>query len=71
MIYNISYKTLIDSKHVRTRFYKISGIIRIYDEIRYLTLFGSKKYGAIYNRTRYLINQKVASHIFFTLFCEN
>ena len=68
LIYNISYKTLIDSKYVRARFYKISGIIRIYDETRYLTLFGSEKYGAIYNRTRYLISQKSGiTYIFHTI----
>ena len=42
LIYNISYKTLIDSKLLRIRFDKIDGFIRIYDETRYLTLFGSE-----------------------------
>ena len=32
--------------------------LRIYDGTRYLTLFGSEKYDAIYNRIRYLISQK-------------
>ena len=48
-------KTLIDPKHLRFRFNKIDGFIRIYDETRYLTLFGSEKYDPIYNRIRYLI----------------
>ena len=37
---------------MRIRFYKINGFIRIYDGTRYLTLFGSDKYYAIYNRIR-------------------
>ena len=41
LIFNILYKTLIDSKPLRTRFDKIDGFIRIYDGTRYLTLFGS------------------------------
>ena len=54
LIYDISHKTLTDSKGLRIRFDKIEGFIRIYDGTRYLTLFGSEKY-AIYNRIRYLI----------------
>ena len=65
LIYDISYKTLIDAKPLRIRFFKIDGITRIYDGTRYLTLFGSKEYEAIYNRITDLISQKVASHIFF------
>ena len=69
LIYDISYKTLINSKPFRIRFFKIDGIIRIYDGTRYLTLFGSEKYDAIYNRIRYLIIQKsgityIFSHTF-------
>ena len=58
LIYDISYKTLIGSKPLRIRFDKIDGFIRIYDGTRYLTLFGSEKYGTIYNRIRYLISLK-------------
>ena len=43
MIYDISYKTLIDPKPLSIRFDKIDGFIRIYDGTRYLTLFGSEK----------------------------
>ena len=43
---------------MRIRFNQIDGIVRIYDGIRYLTLFGSKEYEAIYNKVRYLISQK-------------
>ena len=56
MIYDISYKTLTDPKSLRIRFDKIDEFIRIYDETRYLTLFGSENYDAIYNRFRYLIS---------------
>ena len=53
LIYDISYKTLIDSKPLRIRFNKIDGFIRIYDRTRYLKLFSSEKYDAIYNRIRF------------------
>ena len=53
LIYGISYKTLIDSKPLRIRFNKIDGFIRIYDITRYLKLFSSEKYDAIYNRIRF------------------
>ena len=65
LIFDISYKTLIDPKPLHVRFFKVNGIIRIYNGTRYLTLFGSEKNEAIYNRIRYLIGQKVSSHVFF------
>ena len=34
------------------------GFIRIYNGNRYLNLFGSEKFNAIYNRMRYLIGVK-------------
>ena len=37
------------------RFDKIDGFMRVYDATRYS---GSKKYGYIYNRVRYLISVK-------------
>ena len=49
LIYDISYKILIGSKPLRIRFDKIDGVIRIYDRTRYLTLFSSEKYDAIYD----------------------
>ena len=69
LIYDISYKTLIDPKVLCIRYFKINGIIRIFDGTRYLTLFGSEKYEAIYNKIRYVINQKsdityICSHYF-------
>ena len=65
LIYDISYKILIDPKALPIALFKIDGIIRIYDGTRCLTLLGSKKYDAIYNRIRYLVSQKGVSHIFF------
>ena len=50
LIYDISCKTLIDSKPLRIRFDKIDGFIIIYDGTRYLILFGSEKHDNIYNR---------------------
>ena len=69
MIYDISYKTLIGSKPLLIRFDKLDGIMRIYDETRYLTLFDNKKCDAIYDRIRYLISLKssityIFSHYF-------
>ena len=51
-------KTLIGVKPFRIRSHKIEGFIRIYDGTRHLTLLGSEKYDAIYNRIRYLIGLK-------------
>ena len=39
LVYNTSFKTLIDSKSLRIRFDKLDGFIRVYDGIRYLVLF--------------------------------
>ena len=57
LVYNISYKTSIDSKPLRIRFDKIDGYIRIYDGTRYLVLFGSENFDFIYNRIRYFIGE--------------
>ena len=65
LIYNISYKTLIGSKPLRIRFHKIDGFIKVYDGTTYLTLYGSQKIDTIYDRIRYLISLKKASHVFF------
>ena len=64
MIYKVLYKTLVGPKPLRIRFDKIDGFIRVYRGTWYLALFGPQKYDAIYNRIRYLINQKVILHMF-------
>ena len=71
LIYDISYKTLIDSNLLRI-FNKIDEIIRIYDETRYLTLFGTKKHDTIYDRIRYLIRLKSSiTYIFLIYFAKS
>ena len=55
LVYNISYRCLIDSKALPIKFNKIDGLIRVYDGTRYLVLFASEKYDSIYNRIRYPI----------------
>ena len=60
---------MIGSKPLRIRFDKIDGIIKIYDGTRYLTLFGTKKHDAVYDKTRYLLSKKsgityIFSHYF-------
>ena len=58
LVYNISYKRLIDSNSLRIRFDKIDRFIRIYDGTRYLILFGSERYDSIYDNIRYLMSVK-------------
>ena len=57
LVYNISYKNLV-AKPLPVRFDKIDGFVRVYDESRYLVLFGSEKYDSIYFRIKYLITVK-------------
>ena len=57
-IYDISYKNFMGAKPLRIRVDKIVGFIKIYDGTRYLVLFGPERYDAIYDRIRYLINEK-------------
>ena len=58
LVYNISYKTMVDAKLLRIRFDKVERFIRVNDRTRYLVFFVPEKYDAIYNRARYLISQK-------------
>ena len=70
-MYDIPYKTLIGSKPLHIRFNKIDGIIRIHDGTRYLTLFCTKQYDAIYDRIRYLISIKISiTYIFSHYFAK-
>ena len=66
LIYNISYKTLIDPETLCIRFDKMDAFIRIYDGTRYLVLLGPDKYDAIYNRIRYLTSLKCSITYFFS-----
>ena len=58
LVYNISYKSLIDSQPLRIRFDKTDGFIRVYSGTRYLVLLGTEKYDSIYDWIRYLISVK-------------
>ena len=58
LVYNVSYKTLVDAKLLHVSLDKIDGLIRVYDGVRYSVLFGNEKYDFIYNRIRYLIGVK-------------
>ena len=71
MIYDISYKTLTGSKPLGIRFDKIDRIIRIYDGTRYITLLGTKKYGAVYDRIRFRISlQSNITYVFCQYFAQ-
>ena len=65
LIYDILYTNLVGSKPLRIRFDKIDEIIRIYDRRRFLKLFSTKRYDAIYDKIRYLLSIK--SGITFTI----
>ena len=56
LVYDISHKTLIDTKSLSIRFDKVDGFIKISDGTRYLVLFAPEKYNAIFNRIKYLIS---------------
>ena len=58
LIFDISYKTFMGAKPLRIRFDEIDGFIKIYDEIRYLVLFGPGWYDTICNRIRYPTSEK-------------
>ena len=63
-IHVISYENLIQKQ---IRFGKINGFIRDYDGVRYLILFSSETYDAIYNKIISSISLKKLSNIFFLL----
>ena len=61
LVYEIFYKALIGTKPLHIMFFKVNEFIRVYgvyDEAKYLVLFGLKKYDAIYDRIRYRIGLK-------------
>ena len=59
-LYDTSYKTFTGAKPLRIRFDKLDEFIRVYDETRYLVLFGPEKYDAVYDRIKYFISKKIA-----------
>ena len=65
LIYDISYKTLIDPKSLQIVFEKINGFIKIYDRTKYLVLLGPEKYDTIYDKIRHLISLKSGITYFF------
>ena len=58
LIQEILYKSLMGEKPLRTRFNKIDGFIKIYDEIRYLLLYYYERYNVNNDRIKYLISKK-------------
>ena len=63
LVFNISYKRLIDSMPLRIRFDKINGFIRVFDGPRYLALFGSEKHDSICNSIRYIGQKRGITYI--------
>ena len=57
--YTTAYKTFMGSNPLRIRIDKMESFIKIYDGVRYLLLFGSRLYDAIYNKIGYLISGKI------------
>ena len=57
LIYGISNKTFMGAKPLSISFDKIDGF-KIFDGVRYLVLFASERYNAIYDRINYLISEK-------------
>ena len=57
---------MIGAKPLCIRFHKIDGFVTVYDETRYLVLFGGEKHDFIYNRFRYF--KGVKSGITYVIF---
>ena len=57
--YTTTYKTFMGSNPLRIRIDEMESFIKIYDGVRYLLLFGSRLYDAIYNKIGYLISGKI------------
>ena len=56
MVYGNSHRSLIGAKPLHIRFDKVDWFIKVYDGTRYLLYFGPKKFDAIYNKIRYIID---------------
>ena len=49
---------IIDAKYLCIIFDKVDGVIRDYNGIQYLALFGSEKYNSIFSKIRFLMKIK-------------
>ena len=58
MVYGNSHRSLIGAKPLHISFDNVDGFIKVYDGTRHLLYFGPEKFDAIYNKIRYLIDQK-------------
>ena len=67
LVDKILYKKFMDTKPLRIKFNKVEGLIKIYNEIRYLELFNlygaitariNSRYNAIFDKINYLISKK-------------
>ena len=70
LLYDILYKTLIGAKLLRIIFNKADGFIRDYIGTKYLILFGSEKFDAIFDRNRHLIRLKRIFHMIFLIIMQ-
>ena len=59
------------AKPLWIRFDKIDAFVKIYDGIRYLTLYDYEKYNVIYDRIRYLINKMVSEIVLMIILQES
>ena len=50
---------MIGTEPLRINFDKIDGLIRVFDETRFLVLLGAEKHDFIYSRIRYLIGVRM------------
>ena len=65
-MYQVSCKSLINSKPLYISFDKIDEFIRVYGETRYFVLYRSEIYDFIYSKIRYFISVK--SRITYAIF---
>ena len=66
MSYEVSYKTLIDAKPLHIILSNVDWFTIDYNGTKYLILFDSEKYNAVFNKNRYLISIKSNISYFFS-----
>ena len=64
-------RILISTNLLRIRFDKVDGLIRVYDEIRYLVLFDPEKYDAINDEIDTSVAKKVVLHVLFYIIFQD